>query len=641
MDGVRICIISPPAFDESTAALFIAWIAGDRPERLHSIARDYYENGPLPTNTNYIAIEASAKLEQNEEGGEENGLDTTGTSVDATLEEHSEQDWEDGENSARSDRRRDTDGGAGDSSSPAGGSAGGAGGDGSGVDVVISHAAKHELVGLGGAPDGGEDTSKRHQLVFRRKRNCYVDATSELIKSAVNDDIRTFEALEHYLCAPTLLRSQTMIQIYSLKMQSFVIERYWALDDVVVREVVVGSKRLTRSRKDLDDVSESTGISLRSVTRQFDNLKRLYTAVEDNERCNLFDFVQRSVLLKPELSRKYACILFLLYSKFTLTSKKRMTRVNLSGLEKCAALTLACLVSDCSTFFRVGKAAALGDGGGMQPDGSGECGIFGSLPSILSLSSVRSHSTSVSSASSPSPTPTGTAGNNISNGGNDNGASNKTNHSSRDNNNGIGAAGMAEQVSSPQGGSGPDQTDDAMCALMATGEVAYCWSLVWNVFSYVEAVDPDKQLMSNLRDIKTALTGDTLNMGCQHVTSSLMERSGGAIVKKLEGARLRTVLKAIMQIGANLSQTREYRDFFEDILTKVAEPLEEAGLSLADMNAFLICCASVIKAIPESHRTSSLSASTAKVDKLDRKKDWARFVLCCRLVLIQLVQGSV
>lgn len=627
--GVRICIISPPALDESTAALFVSWIKGEPPARLQAIAREYYDNGARASNTNYVAIalemERELELERERERERETNKlepdedhDTTATTDDLA-------DWEVGGGvgggGGGGGLDRDSSGGQGEGGGGCGGGGGGAGADGAGAAGGAGHgasAAAEEKV-------GADDTSKRHQLVFRRKRNFYVEATTELIKSAVNDDIRTFEALEHYLCSPQLLRSQTMIQIYSLKMQAFVIEKYWSLDDVVVREVVVGSKRLTRSRKDLDDVSESTGISLRSVTRQFDNLKRLYTAVEDNDKCNLFDFVQRNVLLTPELSRKYACILFLLYSKFTLTSKKRMTRVNLPGLEKCAALTLACLVSDCNTFFRLSK----------EVEGDGSTGA-------AAQGSQRSHSASISSSSS-SPTPANVAPPvyivDADSG------SNRASHS-----NSLSIAGAASAgggaadgpalSSSPQGGGNSlDLSDGAMCERISTGDVTYCWNVVWSVFSHVEAVDPDKQLMNSLRDIKNALTGDTLNSGCQNVTNALVERGGGTIAKKMEGSRLRTILKAIMQIGANLSQTREYRDFFEDILTKVAEPLEEAGLSLSDMNTFLICCAGVIRAIPETHRVSSLSAPT-KFDKIDRKKDWSRFLLCVRLLVIQLVQGS-
>jgi hypothetical protein len=33
--------------------------------------------------------------------------------------------------------------------------------------------------------------------------------------------------------------------------------------------------------------------------------------------------------------------------------------------------------------------------------------------------------------------------------------------------------------------------------------------------------------------------------------------------------KLRNIVKSLMLLGANLSQSREYRDLFEDVLTKV------------------------------------------------------------------------
>lgn len=77
-----------------------------------------------------------------------------------------------------------------------------------------------------------------------------------LIAAEVADQYRMFELLEHFLCQPLLLKGygQLLLQIFP-DTQNYVIERYWKLDDVVVKEVVW--RRLTKSRKDLDDVAES------------------------------------------------------------------------------------------------------------------------------------------------------------------------------------------------------------------------------------------------------------------------------------------------------------------------------------------------------------------------------------------------
>ena len=80
------------------------------------------------------------------------------------------------------------------------------------------------------------------------------------------------------------------------------------------------------------------------------------------------------------------------------------------------------------------------------------------------------------------------------------------------------------------------------------------------------------QLLISLRDLKTLLSGEALDAGC----NALKTRLGPSLAKKIEnsssgftGSKIRSVVKHLLQIGANLSQTREYRDLFEDILTKV------------------------------------------------------------------------
>lgn len=85
-----------------------------------------------------------------------------------------------------------------------------------------------------------------------------------------------------------------------------------SLDEKFVKELL-SSKKLIKSRKDLDEIAQSNGYHLRRVTRQFENLKRkklslsqlkffcsvtadfiptgLYAAVEDGRQwqCNLYE----------------------------------------------------------------------------------------------------------------------------------------------------------------------------------------------------------------------------------------------------------------------------------------------------------------------------------------------------------------
>ena len=382
------------------------------------------------------------------------------------------------------------------------------------------------------------------------------------------EQYRVFDVLEHFMCQPLLLNSQMMIQI-PLNVQNFIIQRYWGLNDSVVREIVY--KRLNKSRKDLDDVSDTTGLNLKSVTRQFDNLKRIYTFIEDNQwQCNILGSIQSSFLLDPLLARKYSCVLFLQYSKFNLTSKKRMQRVCGDGLEKCAALTLVFLGSDNESFYK----SVLNE-------------YFSKVEDKITMDAVSS----------------------------------------------------------------PIIYYDVLL------DDESCWPIVWQIFGHIDTVELDKQMLINLRDLRQILTGEVLDVACNLVKQAVIAK-GGLIASRrsLDLPRIRTVLKSLILIGGHLSQTREFRDIFEDILTKVVEYLEEASLTPTEINIFLVCCAKVPKAFPENYRTlqsfiavtdsrkmsdTSLSHITnfRNVTRTEQLRiDWLRFLTFSRLCITQLIR---
>ena len=109
--------------------------------------------------------------------------------------------------------------------------------------------------------------------------------SDDLMKLEIQEQYRIFDVLEHFICQPLLLSSQQMVLIPP-HLQNIMIGYYWGLDDSIVREIVY--KRLSKSRKDLDDVADATGFPLKRVTRQFDNLRRIYTFAEDIQwQCNV------------------------------------------------------------------------------------------------------------------------------------------------------------------------------------------------------------------------------------------------------------------------------------------------------------------------------------------------------------------
>jgi len=74
--------------------------------------------------------------------------------------------------------------------------------------------------------------------------------------------------------------------------QRLLIERYYSLDSALCRELM-GKKLSSRLRKDLDEVAEKCGVSLKSCRRQFDNIKRVFKSVEDMSG-NFMDNIEKT-----------------------------------------------------------------------------------------------------------------------------------------------------------------------------------------------------------------------------------------------------------------------------------------------------------------------------------------------------------
>jgi hypothetical protein len=173
-------------------------------------------------------------------------------------------------------------------------------------------------------------------LQFHRPTGILVIEQSDFIKFEITDQYRSFQILEHFVSQPLLLKNQSFC-IIDTSLQPILVEKYWSLDDIFVREVL--NKRLTKTRKDLEDASETMGLNLRRITRQYENLKRVYNAFEDNSCTNIYAFLNEQFLLSDNVARKYSCIIFLLITKFNLLHKK-LKKVACENFENCAALIL-------------------------------------------------------------------------------------------------------------------------------------------------------------------------------------------------------------------------------------------------------------------------------------------------------------
>ncbi|KAL7678916.1 putative acidic fibroblast growth factor intracellular-binding protein [Plasmopara halstedii] len=146
----------------------------------------------------------------------------------------------------------------------------------------------------------------------------------ELLWRDTVDQYRLYDKLEHYLSQPSLFRSQLLFQIPPLQ-QQYMVECYYTRDTDVDRWLL-GKKFSMRLEKDLDGVAEHSGRTLKSCRRQLENLRRVYAAIEDRNFTGLpCRIISELFVLSESLACKYACLLFLLHTRFQVHPQHPIT----------------------------------------------------------------------------------------------------------------------------------------------------------------------------------------------------------------------------------------------------------------------------------------------------------------------------
>jgi len=142
--------------------------------------------------------------------------------------------------------------------------------------------------------------------------------SQDIIVSDFEDNWRLFSTLETALYSQ---ESTLPLQLLDSAAKKRVIESYHSLDAVFCREIL-GRKLNSKLRKDLDEVSEKTGIFVRSCRRQFDNIKKVFKAVEDVAPKNYVSSISSNFGLSKNLSEKYAALVFAASFRLELSKKK-------------------------------------------------------------------------------------------------------------------------------------------------------------------------------------------------------------------------------------------------------------------------------------------------------------------------------
>ena len=157
-----------------------------------------------------------------------------------------------------------------------------------------------------------------------------------LLRSETKDQFRIFLILEPYLQSPSTFLTQNLVQLPTATKKAL-IEQYYAFDESVVREFF-GKKLSARNRKDLDDVSEKTGISLKSCRRQFDNIKQVLRVVDDYEG-SLVENIKTQFILPESLARSYASVVFISHNRFE-TNKRKLAHLSFTDFTYCANIMI-------------------------------------------------------------------------------------------------------------------------------------------------------------------------------------------------------------------------------------------------------------------------------------------------------------
>ncbi|KAL4238278.1 hypothetical protein ACF0H5_002990 [Mactra antiquata] len=157
-------------------------------------------------------------------------------------------------------------------------------------------------------------------------------ARYEELISDTKDSFRLFASLEQLLKWPTKFSEQHLYQIDPVTQQTL-IEKYYKFDDVVIREIL-GRKLSTKNRNNLDDVSERTRIPLRSVCRQFDNVKRVFKTVEEMPGSLEKNIQTNFCIMSVDLAKKYSAIVFMANHRFE-TGKKRLCHLTFDDFMFC------------------------------------------------------------------------------------------------------------------------------------------------------------------------------------------------------------------------------------------------------------------------------------------------------------------
>ncbi|GAM18980.1 hypothetical protein SAMD00019534_021550, partial [Acytostelium subglobosum LB1] len=374
-----------------------------------------------------------------------------------------------------------------------------------------------------------------------------ISATLPRLLEETDDQYRNFNLLQTALEHPKSLASHSMFQMDPTTRKQL-IEGYYDFDNGLMRELI-GRKLTSGQRRDLDDTSEKLRIRLINSERQFDNLKRISRIVFGDNRSSSIDIIMNEFSLSRELAMKYVKVLFLCFHRFDL-SHKRVVGLSTNELMKAAEIVMSNWGDPARLFYMELDIKLKEDVRDLK--------VYLSKESDKYWRSMKSRYQS-SAASSVGQSP-------------------------RNSSNTVQQQQQQQQL-------------QPLPLATQTPPMSSITPIISSVGHSSNAVPLVPPLPSSIfqQQISATPTSSSSNL---HLLTLTSEK-----IRQLE-SKFKSVLKGILAIGSNLSDSKEFRKLFEDIIEKVIDPLKRIDLTSGEVHTFFAVMVDVFT--PEALGLTSL-----------------------------------
>ena len=171
------------------------------------------------------------------------------------------------------------------------------------------------------------------------------------------------------------------------------------------------------------------------------------------------------------------------------------------------------------------------------------------------------------------------------------------------------------------------ETHRKKLAALSYSDIDYCTYLMMKHWCSQPREELDEAFVHDLRDLKLLILGDRDIV--EDLTNTVAQKAAQEItnVSLLQSyGVMKTVIRNLLTIGANLPQSKELRDLLYDLVDKVVDPLKEERWPEEHVLQFFNILAEVYPKV----------ASVRDTDKRRYNSSFDRFIICIQLCVTRL-----